>query len=435
MKGWRLFLLVIAATGWLAVSSLAQGERFERDGVSVPSTSIEGPGDAGMRAHTNHLIYIPTKPAKSAAPTITTPPAGESPSSLACVYQTVAGSPLGCPTSPPYINPTGGSGVIVLVDAYDYPSAYNDLTVFSNQFGLPVLNNCTGTTLKSSSTNCFQVVYASGRRPQANCGWAQEASLDIEWAHAMAPHANIVLVESANNGFSSLFGAVQKAGNIAHTFASAGLPAEVSMSWGGSEFFYESLYDQYFNSTGVAYFAAAGDSGGRTIYPAVSPNVIAAGGTTVNRSGGSFTGEAAWSGGGGGPSAYESLPSYQSGVSYLGTPLSSRGTPDFSFDADPNSGVAVYDSTYCQGYVGWLVFGGTSVAAPSLAGIVNLANHKLGTGASSSNAEQLYIYQTYGSASYSSDYRDITSGSNGYNATPGWDFATGVGSNLGLLGK
>jgi len=435
MIRWRLSLLVTAAIGWLAVNSFAQGEKFERDAVSVPATSIEDSGDVGMRAHTNHLIRIPSKPTKSPAQATGAPPAGESPSSLACVYQTVTGSPSGCPTNPPYINPTGGSGVIVLVDAYDYPSAYNDLTVFSNQFGLPVLNNCTGTKLTASSTNCFQVVYASGRRPQANCGWAQESSLDIEWAHAMAPHANIVLVESANNGFSSLFGAVQTAGNIAHTFASAGLPGHVSMSWGGSEFSFESLYDQYMNSSGVAYFAAAGDSGGRTIYPAVSPNVIAAGGTTVNRSGGIFIGESAWSSGGGGPSAYEAVPAYQSGVTYQGTPLPSRGTPDFSFDADPNSGIAVYDSFSCQGYVGWLVFGGTSVASPSLAGIVNSADHKLGTAASSSHAEQLYIYQTYGSASYSSDFRDITSGSNGYSATTGWDFATGVGSNLGLLGK
>jgi len=106
-----------------------------------------------------------------------------------------------------------------------------------------------------------------------------------------------------------------------------------------------------------------------------------------------------------------------------------RGVPDFSFDADPNSGVSVYDSTLCQGVSGWLVFGGTSVASPALAGIVNLAGHF----STSSNAELTTIYSNM---SNSSDFRDITSGTAGsFNATTGWDFVTGVGSNRGTNGK
>ena len=102
--------------------------------------------------------------------------------------------------------------------------------------------------------------------------------------------------------------------------------------------------------------------------------------------------------------------------------------PDFSFDADPNSGVSVYDSTSCQGFSGWLVFGGTSVSSPSLAGIVNLAG-----GAASSNAELTTIYANLGNAA---DFRDITSGTAGsFTAAVGWDFVTGVGSNQGLAGK
>jgi len=118
-------------------------------------------------------------------------------------------------------------------------------------------------------------------------------------------------------------------------------------------------------------------------YPAVSPHVVAAGGTMIHRkASGTLTGETAWSGSGGGPSAYEARPHYQDSlVARVG---SRRGAPDVSFDADPNSGVAVYDSTPCQGLSGWLVFGGTSVAAPSLAGVFNLAATSMRLATSSS---------------------------------------------------
>jgi kumamolisin len=207
---------------------------------------------------------------------------------------------------------------------------------------------------------------------------------------------------------------------------------EVSMSWGGSEFSGETSYDSHFNNASyVVYFAASGDTGGQTIYPSTSPYVVAAGGTTIHRdSNGNFTSETAWSGSGGGPSTYEQIPSYQSVISSIVG--AKRGIPDFSFDADPNSGVSVYDSTSCQGLSGWLVFGGTSVATPSLAGIVNTAGHfyqdsfqELGT-----------IYPDYAGTNYGTDFRDITSGTAGsYSAGAGWDFVTGVGSNQGLNGK
>jgi subtilase family serine protease len=222
------------------------------------------------------------------------------------------------------------------------------------------------------------------------------------------------------------------------------------MSWGSGEFRRESLYDSHFNPTGtapVAYFAAAGDTGGKTIWPGVSPNVISAGGTKVNRDSGDFTGnftsESAWTnetcsggpcGGGGGPSRYERRPAYQNAVqSVVG---SSRGTPDFSFDADPKTGVAVYEnSPACTASnSGWMVFGGTSVSSPSLAGIVNLAGHHQGSGSSQGYAEQILIYTGYPTYS-DSTFRDITSGSTGYAAKTFWDFATGIGSNQGLNNK
>ncbi len=409
----RCALALLATTTLVAAQGQAPaGPKPERGAVLIPDSSIEHFEDIGLRAHTNHVIFL--------HPQFTgTSPGGETPASLACVYQTVTTRVSGCPINGTSANPSGGSGIIAIVDAFDYPTAENDLNVFSNQFGLPACTTANG---------CFQLVYATGTKPRKNCGWAQEAALDIEWAHAMAPNAKIVLVEAASNFFSDLFRAVDVASQIVGANSGSG---EVSMSWGGSEFSTESQFDGHFAAPRMVYFAASGDTGGATIYPSASPNVVAAGGTTIQRDlNGSFTGETGWSGSGGGPSKYESRPSYQSSISSIVG--SQRGVPDFSFDADPGSGVSVYDSTPCQGLSGWLVFGGTSVSSPSLAGIVNLAGHFY----SSSNGELTTIYGTLGTSNYPLDFNDITQGTAGsFSATTGWDFVTGVGTNKGLSGK
>jgi subtilase family serine protease len=359
------------------------------DFVLIPDSSVEHAGDRGINGHTNHLIHV--RPQQSAGP------AGETPQSIRPVYNLAS---------------VGGSGIIAIVDAFDYPTAENDLNVFSSQFGLPPCTTANG---------CFTKLMPAGK-VRANCGWAQEAALDIEWAHAIAPSAKIVLVVAASNSFKDLFAAVDTASKYIATHGGKG---EISMSWGGSEFSSESSYDSHFTTSGIVYLAASGDTGGATIYPGASPNVVAAGGTTINRdSSGNFLSETAWSGSGGGPSQYEPRPSYQNGI-VAGT---HRGIPDFSFDADPNSGVSVYDSTSCQGVSGWLVFGGTSVASPALAGVLNLA----GKFSTSSNADLTTIYSNLGTSAF----RDIVSGSAGsFSAGPGWDFVTGVGSNQGLTGK
>ncbi len=363
--------------------------------VLIPDSTVEHPEDVGLRAHTNHLIKFEGKAAGGGAPS------GETPASLRSVYN--------LPSS-------GGSGVIAIVDAYDYPTAENDLNVFSSQFGLPACTTANG---------CFSKVYASGSKPRTNCGWSQEAALDIEWAHAMSPNAKIVLVEAASNSFANLFAAVDVA--TSQVLANGGR-GEVSMSWGGSEFSSEASNDSHFQHDGVVYFAASGDTGGADIYPSVSPFVVSAGGTSVNRnSSGSFVSETGWSGSGGGPSKYEPKPTYQSGIA--GTDATQRSAPDFSFDADPNTGVSVYDSTSCKGLSGWLVFGGTSVATPSLAGIVNLSGHFY----VNSTAELATIY---GNSTNTSDFRDIVSGSAGsFSCKAGYDFVTGVGSDQGTNGK
>src|SRR6266567_704218 len=207
--------------------------------IHVPDSTIEDPSDRGLRAHTNHLIRI-GEPEGGLGPG-----GGMTPEQLRSFYA---------------LGSTGGSGLVVIVDAFHYPTALNDFNVFSAQFGLP---QETSTDELAPTNQVFQVVYASGSKPRNNCGWAQEAALDIEWAHAMAPGAKIVLVEAATNSFANLFAAVDVASAIANA-------QEVSMSWGGSEFSSEASNDGHFTHQGIVYFAASGDTGGKTIYPGVS---------------------------------------------------------------------------------------------------------------------------------------------------------------------
>lgn len=397
MRSW-----ILVGTAVVVVASMASAQVREGNGI-VPRSSIERPEDVGVRMHTNYKIYAPEGVVQPAAN-----PGGETPASLGCVYNLVSSPISGCPIATATQVPTGGSAVIVIVDAYDYPTAAADLATFSTEFGLPAPS--------------FTTVYASGRKPTNGCssGWQGEEALDIEWAHAMAPNAQIVLMEAASPTNANLYAAVTAANSY---IASHGGKGEVSMSWGGSETSSETGSDHYFTQAGVVYFASSGDSPG-VIYPSSSGNVVSAGGTQVNRSGGNYTNQTAWSSGGGGASRYESRPSFQSGISgIVGT---KRGTPDLSFDSSGNSPVAVYNSG-CYG--GWLQVYGTSVAAPSLAGIINNA----GTFNASSNAENTEIYNNY---TNTSEFTDVTSGSCGtHSATTGWDFCTGVGVVNGFAGK
>lgn len=385
-------MLVLLCSAGLCFGPLSAQEEGRREGnVFIPDTSIERPEDHGLRSHTNHKVFLgPTKGLG--------PGGGMTPIQLRTFYGVAAG---------------GGSGVIVIVDAYDYATALSDFNTFAGYFGLPLENSSTAT---ASTNKVFQVVYASGRKPKANGGWGQEAALDIEWAHAMAPNAKIVLVEANSNSNADLYAAVDVAAKIAGAKA-------VSMSWGGAESSGEASYDSHFNKTGPLFFASSGDSGGKVIYPSCSQYVVAVGGTSVaTDASGNWTGESAWSSGGGGNSAYVARPSWQAGVSMTGT---RRGVPDVSSDADPNTGVAVYDSTAYQGYKGWMVFGGTSVSSPCMAGMVNTA----GVAYANTTAFLTALYGHY--LNTPSVFRDITAGSNGFPALAGWDYATGVGAPTG----
>ena len=436
MKKTGAVLSFVLAFGLGASLLFAQGQSQAHRRIVVPDSSVEHPGDRGKKAHTNHLILVsPDTLGRANAQ-----PLGETPSSLACVYNLVRKLAPGCPVATSKDIPSGGNGTIAIVGAYDYPTAYDDLSTFSKQFGLHVLPQCS----KNKNSTCFQKVFATGSQPPLDCGWAQEAALDIEWAHAMAPNASIVLVEAATNSIPDLLAAV----DVANAFVNPGGPpagtglGQVSMSWGAAEFIEETDLDSlHFTTPGVVYFAASGDVGGSTMYPGASPSVVSVGGTSLIRdAAGNFTGETAWSNSGGGTSLYELNPSYQDVISALA--LGKRAAPDIALDADPNTGVSVYDSTPCQvtingvtqTQVGWQVFGGTSVSTPTLAGIVNLAGSKY----NSTDTELSSVYACYASSTcYQFSFRDILTGSTSptTSASPGWDFATGVGSPIGLNNK
>jgi subtilase family serine protease len=347
--------------------------------------------------HTNYEIFLGDDETPMAG---LGPAGGMTPTQIRSFYQMPA---------------TGGSNVIAIVDAFHYPNSLNDFNVFSTYFGLPTE---TSTNVLSSSNKVFQVVYASGSVPPIDGGWSVEMALDIEWAHAMAPGAKIVLVEAASNSNTDLLTAVDVASAIPGV-------KEISMSWGGGEVSNEQSYDSHFpQNNGIVYFASSGDYGGDVIYPSCSPGVVAVGGTTVTtNTAGVLVSETGWSDAGGGTSLYELKPSYQNGIA--NTPATYRGVPDCGCDADPNTGVAVYDSYAYEGINGWAVIGGTSVSSPCTAGMVNLGGFN-GTGTA---AELSHIYGLLGTTGV----RDITVGQAGNNhCLVGWDAVTGVGAMLGV---
>ena len=398
--------------------------------ITVPPSSAVNPPDAGIRAATNvQVLKMMGKPGtfQAAGPPFTDA-FFETPASIACIYGFTSSVP-GCDPYTATENPTRGSKALAVVDAYDDPNAFADLQAFSMQFGLTAI-----------TSHSFQVVYAPfgtstpggcagsppGPQPSSalNTGWDFEESLDIEWTHAMAPGATLYLVEAQSDSFSDLLCAVTVASHLVNK-AGGG---EVSMSWGSGEWAGEISLDSVFTTPKVVYFAAAGDSPGSVEYPSASPNVVSVGATTLstNPSTGAFHSENTWYETGGGVSAYEPRPSYQSSIA--GIVGAYRGTPDISADGNPDTGVWVLDSLECGGC--WFVFGGTSVSTALWAGIVNSA----GSFAASTDAELTKLYKDG-----ASDFTDITHGMcNAYMetlATSGWDICSGRGSPKTYSGK
>lgn len=294
---------------------------------------------------------------------------------------------------------SGGNGVgttVAIVDAYHDPNAASDLATYRAQYGLPP---CT------TSSGCFtQHKFAN----KTNTGWAEEESLDVDMVSAICPNCKILLVEAASATISALSTAEQYATARANY---------VSNSWSGNEG--SKTYDGDYSVGGVAITAATGDSGHNTTaqWPAILPSVIGVGGTTLSTI--SPRAESAWGGAGSGCSNVYAKPSFQSGIS---TGCSNRAEADASAVANPNTGVAVYDTFHVRG---WLVFGGTSVATPILASVFALAGNT-----STNNPGNLY--------SHAASLNDVTTGNNGNCGAPlctagtGWDGPTGLGTPNGI---
>ncbi|MGP0063104.1 MAG: DUF4082 domain-containing protein [Isosphaeraceae bacterium] len=310
---------------------------------------------------------------------------------------------------------TGAGETIAIVDAYDDPNIQADLNSFDTQFGLP---GTTVTRVSETGTTRLPTTDPTG-------GWELEESLDVEWAHAMAPGATILLVEASSASDSDLLAAVGYA--AAHTNV-------VSMSWGGGEFAGETADDGDFSKARVAFVASSGDDGAPASWPAASPNVLAVGGTALTLGAGNvWSSEVGWSGSGGGPSAYEPQPAYQAGV--VTQTSTKRANPDVAYDASPSTGYAVYDSNKYEGTTyDWLTVGGTSAGAPQWSALLAIADQGRALGgqpaidSASPQEVMTTLYKNPG------DFHDITAGTSTgsphYSAGPGYDYVTGLGTPI-----
>ena len=334
----------------------------------------------------------------------------------------------------------GAGQTIYIVDAYHDPNVAAELAAFNQKFGLP---GCTAKTLAATSalplaapaTNACELVVAyntasgtlTGTAPAYNSGWATEITLDVQWAHATAPLARIVLIEAADASLNSLLGAVK--------LANAMGPGVVSMSFGAAEGNWTASVDAAFSAAKMTYLAATGDSGAAVSWPSVSPYVVAVGGTSLTYSGSGSRSESGWSGTGGGTSAYTALPSYQnSSVPGMGT-LARRTVADVAFNADPSTGQYVAVINPGSTTVNWISAGGTSLSTPQWAGIVAVANATRAQLAKAPLGQPHSIL--YGQIStvpgtYASTFADIVKGSDGTCATcyakTGYDQLTGLGT-------
>ena len=310
----------------------------------------------------------------------------------------------------------GEGETIAIVSAYHAPTLIDDFNAFSFLFGLP---GACGTE-DADPADCAHVTVSTAPGTRVNEDWALESSLDVQWAHAVAPRANILLIETRDDELRTLMAGVQRALAEGATI--------VSMSWGIEEEPGQQRYD-HICAKGAACVVAAGNAGHSTYYPAASPNTIAVGGTSIHlTSSGEVASETAWAFGSGGSSALERRPRSQAGV--IGAPR--RGVPDVSFHAEPERGFAVYDSLGIGGHGGWFMLGGTSAGAPQWAGIIAAAN-SLRVREGKARLTGMEAQQALYSLGGTNALFDITEGSNGScgvecTAGPGYDFVTGLGS-------
>ncbi len=320
---------------------------------------------------------------------------------------------------------SGTAPTVAIVDAYNDPYALSNVNSYRSQFSIPVLNNCPAGTSGTNGKPCFAQVNQSGGSslPRSNTSWSEEISLDLDMVSAICPYCNILLVEASSASMNNLAAAASYAGGVRGVVA-------VSNSYGASEFSSETSFDSSYSHSGVVYTVSAGDSGYGVEYPAASANVVAVGGTSLPSSL-VPTAQTVWSGTGSGCSTIESQPGWQKVDNQS---CANRIVGDVSAVADPNTGVAVYD-TYGTS-ASWLVFGGTSVASPIIASVFALADNTAYFGPTA--ASLLYNSST----STLTPLTKISSGSNGSCGTylcnaadsvsTGYNGPTGNGTPYGI---
>jgi subtilase family serine protease len=398
----RPALAAVSAAAALCLSAVAlaspasaapSSHKLSHRHTVVCARPAAGSGLAGCNAIRDDTVDAngTVKPAVAA-----TLPAGYGPADLQKAYQ-LAGLRSGAKT-------------VAVVDAYDDPNAAADLATYRSTYGLPACTTASG---------CFRKVGQTGSTrslPARNGGWAQEISLDLDMVSAACPDCKILLVEASSASLANLAAAVNYAAKQPGVIA-------VSNSYGGSD---SSGYASAYNHPGIAITASTGDSGYGAQSPASLPGVVAVGGTSLKRDA-STRGwsESAWNGAGSGCSTVNGKPTYQTDVTNCGK----KAAADVSAVADPNTGVAVYDSYSYGGASGWMVFGGTSASAPIIAGVYALAGVPAGTDAGS---------LPWGKAGTGA-FNDVTTGNNGTCATAllctsasGWDGPTGLGTPNGV---
>lgn len=390
----RCLLSGIQSTGEFAAQAVVGGQPL------APEVS---PG-----YHTSHTLF---GDGSVAHPFATSGPTGLSPAQVRKAYgfdQVTFGAGN--------IPGDGAGTTIAIVAAFDNPKIESDLRQFSQQFGLP-------------DPPSFSKVNQTGGTglPPANNIWAREIALDVQWAHAIAPKANILLVVADNNSIGNLNTA------IAYAARQPGVVV-VSMSFGGGEFPGQSTSDTVFvtppGHPGVTFVASSGDFGAPPSQPAISPNVLAVGGTTLTLDGaGNVVSETGWSGSGGGISAYVAQPPYQAGIVTQSTTM--RTNPDVAYNSNPNTGFSIYDSFNNPASAPWSQVGGTSAAAPQWAALIAIANQgRAIAGLPSLDGRNDTLPKLYSLPA--SSYNDTTSGgSTGspfYFASAGYDLVTGRGS-------
>ena len=400
---YRRFLFLIALlscglTSFFSYAYLANATTSTKNTGALPSPILVSPNMLAPAMTTTSIDAFEAKPPIHVLTGSSTSPQGMTPAQIKKVYN---------------LPSTGGSGTIAIISAYQHKIIAADLATFDKKFAL------TGCTVENK---CLEIHPMSSTTPSdSNNGWGLESALDTEWAHAIAPKAKILLIEATTPHLKDLMQAV------AYAKSRAGV-VSISMSWGGAEFPDEVIEDKYFASSSIVFFASSGDDGAGASWPAVSPNVIAVGGTSLiinkdsgtntQNSGLAFLSEKAWSGSGGGISKYETEPEYQK-IYSIPQAEGKRAIPDVSYAADPAYGFSVYHDNR------WYVVGGTSAGAPQWAAI-----EALGKSVSLTN-----LYADKASDVYATYFRDIVSGKNGTcayycQARARYDYVTGLGSPI-----